>query len=62
MGKYLSIILGIAAAVVGIVLLIDWWYEFLFVARACVPIALIIGGLVGLLAGISELKDALKHG
>ena len=62
MGKYLSIVLGIAAMVIGVVLLIDWWYELLFLFRGTFPILLVIGGAVALFAGLAELKDTLaKH-
>ena len=60
MGKTLSIVLGAVAIVLGVVFLISWWYEFKFFARATFPIILIIGGVIALLAGISELKDTIK--
>ena len=60
MGKTLSLTIGIIAAFIGLVLLISWWYEFLFVVRAILPILLILGGVIAVLAGISELKDVIK--
>jgi len=60
MGKTLSLTIGIIAAFIGLVLLLSWWYEFLFVVRAVLPILLILGGVIAVLAGISELKDVLK--
>ena len=60
MGKTLSIVLGALAIILGAVLLISWWYEFKFFLRATFPIILIIGGIIALLAGISELKDTIK--
>ena len=60
MGKTLSIVIGGLVAFVGLVLLIAWWYEFLFMLRAGIPILLIAGGGIALFAGFSELKDTLK--
>ena len=60
MGKTLSIVVGGIVAFVGLVLLLAWWYEFLFILRAVLPVILIFGGLIALFAGISEMKDTLK--
>ncbi|MCQ9206598.1 MAG: hypothetical protein NG740_01775 [Omnitrophica bacterium] len=60
MGKFLGIIVGAILAFVGILLLIAWWYEFLFIARGIVPALLICGGVLALFAGLSELKDTIK--
>lgn len=60
MGKVLSIVIGTVVAVIGFILLIAWWYEFLFILRGIIPAILIFGGVIALIAGISELKDTLK--
>lgn len=60
MGKVLSIIIGALVAAAGVILVICWWYELLFVLRGAVPAILIFGGVIALIAGISELKDTLK--
>lgn len=60
MGKTLSIVIGAIVAFVGLVLLIAWWYEFLFILRGFLPAILIFGGVIALIAGVSELKDTLK--
>ena len=60
MGKILSIVGGTAAIVLGILGLIGWWWSFLELLKGCVPCFLILGGLIALLAGISELKDELS--
>jgi len=60
MGKTLSIVIGAIVAFVGLILLIAWWYEFLFLLRGTIPAILIFGGAIALIAGISELKDTLK--
>ena len=60
MGKILSLLIGAIVAIVGLILLIAWWYELLFVVRGIVPLMLIFGGAVAVIAGFSELKDVLK--
>jgi hypothetical protein len=60
MGKFLGVTIGAIVAFIGLILLIAWWYEFLFILRGSIPAILILGGLIALLAGISELKDTLK--
>lgn len=60
MGKILSLLIGAVVAMLGLILLIAWWYEFLFLVRGSLPVFLILGGLIAVLAGFSELKDTLK--
>lgn len=59
MGKVLSIVVGLACAVIGVLLLIKWWPSFLGGLKATVPAILVLGGLVALFAGISEIKDSI---
>lgn len=60
MGKMLSVILGAAAALVGLILLINWWGWFLRGLMAVVPAMLIFGGVIALIAGLSEIKDSMQ--
>ncbi len=60
MGKFNGITIGAIVAFIGLILLIAWWYEFLFVLRAAVPAIFVLGGIIALFAGVSELKDTLK--
>jgi len=61
MGKILSLMVGAIVVIGGVILLINWWSDFLYIARGCVPILLIIGGGISILAGISEIKDTKKN-
>ena len=60
MGKTVSLLVGAIVAVVGLILLIAWWYEFMFLLRGIIPVILILGGVVAVAAGLGELKDTLK--
>jgi len=60
MGKYISVIGGLAAILLGLVGLVRWLGFFVSALKATVPSILILGGLIALAAGISELKDSLK--
>ena len=59
MGKYLSAIVGAAVALVGLVLLLKWKAAFLIMFKGTVPAMLIFGGVIAVIAGISEVKDEL---
>ncbi len=60
MGKILSLLVGAIVTLVGLILLIARWYEFMFIIKGIIPIILILGGAVAILSGISEYKDFLK--
>ena len=60
MGKILSLLIGAIVTIVGLILLVAWWYELIFVLRGIVPGLLILGGIIAVIAGFSELKDVVK--
>lgn len=57
MGKYLSVLGGIVAIILGILGLVSWWDVFIRALQATVPAILILVGVIALFAGISEIKD-----
>ncbi|MFH1996470.1 MAG: hypothetical protein ABIJ27_05670 [Candidatus Omnitrophota bacterium] len=59
MAKYLSIIIGAVAALLGIILLGAWRNDFITVIRGTIPVFLIFSGVIAAIAGISEMKDEL---
>jgi hypothetical protein len=59
MGKYLSVIIGAIVALLGVLGLIGWWCDFLLVLRGSVPAMLIFGGVIAVIAGLSEIKDEI---
>ena len=60
MGKYISVIGGLVAILLGLIGLIIWWDLFVRALLATVPSILILGGLIAFAAGVSEIKDAMK--
>lgn len=61
MGKVLSLLVGTVVALLGLILMISWWYELLFVLRGTLPVLLVFAGVIAVVAGLSELKDVLKN-
>ena len=57
MGKYLSIVIGGAVAILGLLGIIGWRSDLLTVLKGSVPAMLIFGGAIAVVAGLSELKD-----
>lgn len=61
MGKFLAILLGLAAMVAGVFLVISVWGEqFYNLVFGCIPPILFFGGLIAFVAGISSIKDAMR--
>ncbi len=59
MGKILSILGGALAILLGLWGIMSWWWSFVELLKGSIPCFLIMGGLIALLAGISELKDEI---
>jgi hypothetical protein len=61
MGKFLAVVLGLAAMAGGVLLILFVWgplvRDLIF---ACIPLVLIFGGLIAFVAGISSMKDAAR--
>jgi hypothetical protein len=60
MGKYISVIGGLIAILLGAAGLLRWLGQFISVLKASVPAILILGGLIAVAAGVSEIKDAAR--
>ncbi|MDD4013576.1 MAG: hypothetical protein PHW14_05250 [Candidatus Omnitrophica bacterium] len=60
MSKMISLLAGVVVTLLGLVLLVAWWYEVVFVLRAIVPGILIFAGVIAVISGLSELKDKMK--
>lgn len=58
MSKYFSVIVGIVLIFIGIIGLVSWWEWFLHGIQAIGPAILILGGVIAVFAGASEIKDS----
>jgi uncharacterized membrane protein len=60
MGKIISIIGGTVAVVVGLILAFFAWSDAVILGiQFMVIFILVLGGLIAVIAGISEIKDSL---
>jgi hypothetical protein len=59
MGKVIGLLISAIITIIGLILLTAWWYEFLFVIRGVLPLILVFGGLIWLVAGFTEMKDIM---
>ena len=50
---------GIAALVVGIILLTFWWWDFITVLKGLIPVILLVGGGFAAYSGYDEIKEKL---
>lgn len=63
MGKYIAVLAGLIAMAGGLVLVLfvpSFRNAFVQVVLGFVPPVLFFGGLIGLIAGISSIKDAKR--
>ena len=63
MGKYIAVLIGLAAMAGGLVLVIfspSFRSDFIQIVRGFIPPILFFGGFIALIAGISSLKDAKR--
>lgn len=61
MGKFIAIVGGIIAVILGIWGLVVWWAAFVHVLKGTVPAFLILAGVIALIAGIGEVKDTIAR-
>ncbi len=57
MGKYSGVVIGAIVTLLGLFGLIGWWGSFLTIVKGTVPALLIFGGVIAVIAGVSEMKD-----
>jgi len=56
-----SLIGGIVATAIGVVLLILWIKDFVTVIKGGIPICLICGGILAIIIGISTIKEKIAE-
>jgi hypothetical protein len=52
-----TLIVGAAAAVLGLIGVSHWWSEFMGLLAGAIPVTLLIGGALAIYLGFDELKD-----
>ena len=60
MSKYLGIVIGVIAVLLGLRGLTAWWGDLLVVLRGSLPAVFILGGVIAVIAGISEIRDQIS--
>ncbi|MDD4957218.1 MAG: hypothetical protein PHH49_05585 [Candidatus Omnitrophica bacterium] len=61
MKKIIGPLAGGVITLIGLILLVAWWYEFVFLVRGVLPVLLITGGVIGIISGFSEMRDTAKN-
>jgi len=56
-----ALIGGIVAVILGIWGLAEWWQYFIKAVMAAVPFLLLVGGVIAIAAGISDIKDKMEE-
>ncbi|MCM8791061.1 MAG: hypothetical protein NC938_05100 [Candidatus Omnitrophica bacterium] len=59
MGKYMSVVIGAVVVLLGVLGIINWWGSFITLLKGSIPAMLIFGGVIAVIAGISEIKDEM---
>ena len=57
MEKMAGIIGGGVAIILGLLGLIFWWDSFIAILKGGIPVILLLGGIIVLVAGINEIKE-----
>ncbi len=52
---------GIAAIILGVLGLINWWSLFLKALAALIPFILVVGGVFAVIIGISTVKERAEE-
>lgn len=60
MSKYLGIVIGIIAVLLGLRGLIAWRGDLLMVLRGSMPVIFILGGAIAVIAAFSEIRDEIS--
>ena len=60
MSKYLGIVIGIVAMILGLKGLTAWYSEFFMLLKGFFPAILILGAAIAVIAGLSEIKDEIS--
>ena len=57
MGKYSSVIIGSCITLLGLIGVIVWWADAMAIIKGTIPVILVFGGVIAVIAGLTALKD-----
>ena len=60
MSKYLGLVIGVIAILLGLAGLAAYWSDLLMVLRGFLPAVFIFGGVVAVIAALSEIRDEIS--
>jgi hypothetical protein len=52
-----ALVAGVGSLVLGIILLVIWWHQFIDLLAGGIPIMLILGGALAAYLGFEEMKE-----
>lgn len=61
MGNMMSVIGGAIAVILGVIGLIAWGSSFVTILKGTIPVFLLLGGGIALMAGMSEMRESSKN-
>ena len=56
----LAIVVGLVFIVLGLWGVVCWWTDFLMMMRGSMPVMIVFGGSLAVIAGITSIKDSLE--
>ncbi len=57
MGKYAGVAIGAVVAILGLAGIFGWWEYLIAILKGTVPMMMLFGGAIAVIAGLSEIKD-----
>jgi hypothetical protein len=60
MSKYLGIVIGVIAVIAGVAGAVSWQSDILTMIRGSMPVIFVLGGVIAVIAGLSEIKDEIS--
>lgn len=56
----LAVILGLIFMALGLWGLIAWWGSFILVLKGLVPVLILFGGFIAVVAGVTSIRDSME--
>lgn len=56
----LAVIVGLIFMALGLWGVISWWPSFMIVLKGLVPIMIVCGGFLAVIAGVTSIRDSIE--